>query len=164
MTRQILSVAVRMSATGLIALIASAQVPQKPAGFVTDAASVIPVIEAKRLEGRCAQLDQAHRAQIAIVTVDSLEGEPIQRVALDLFRKWGIGRKGVNDGVLIMLSIRDRQSRITVGYGLEKTISAELAGSILKSMRPDLAGGRYGSALNLALDSLERILPAAKYP
>jgi uncharacterized protein len=93
--------------------------------------------------------------------VASLKGEPIEKAALDLFKKWGIGRKGIDDGLLLLLSIEDRKSRITVGYGLEKTITDSVAASILEAMRPDLSARRYAVA-NRALDSLDKLLPAGK--
>jgi uncharacterized protein len=109
-----------------------AQPPQKPSGYVTDAASVISRDEVRLLDARCASIDQRRMAQVAIVTINSLQGEPIDKVAHTLFRKWGIGRKDVNDGLLLILAIKDRQSRITVGYGLEKVIPDNVAASILK--------------------------------
>jgi uncharacterized protein len=136
----------------------SAQVPDKPAGYLTDAVGIIPNAEAKLLTGRCTQLDKNHRAQVAIVVVETLQGESIDKVALDLFQKWGIGHKKTNDGLLLMLEVRGRQSRITVGRGLERIISDDAAASILRSMRSDLQAARYGQALILALDAIEKLL------
>jgi len=141
---------------------AFSQMPDKPSGFVTDAARVIPAADVKLLETRCARIDQTHRAQIAIVIVSSLEGKPIEQATLELFRKWGIGRKGIDNGIMLLLSVADRKSRLTVGYGLEHTISDSAAASILQKMQPDLRDGKYTSALNLALDSLEKLLPPSK--
>ena len=150
-------------ATSILALslgTAFAQVPDKPAGYVTDSAHVMSVSDIKLLNVRCEGFYLTHRAQIALVTVPSLRAEPIEKAALDLFNKWGLGRKGINDGLLLLLSIEDRKSRITVGYGLERTITNSAAASILQAMRPDLRTGKYTSALGLALDSLEKLLPA----
>jgi uncharacterized protein len=141
---------------------AFAQIPDKPTGYVTDLARVISIDDVKLLESRCRGFDQTHRAQIALVTIPSLKGEPIEKAALDLFRKWGIGRKGVDDGLLLLLSVGDRQSRLTVGYGMERTINTATAASILRTLQPDLRAGRYAAALNAALDSLEKLLPIAK--
>jgi uncharacterized protein len=147
---------------GLVTLIATgqllAQLPVKPVGFVTDAAAVLSPTEIKLLSDQCAQLDRNREAQVAIVTIVSLQNEPIGQAALRLFRQWGIGRKDVNDGVLVMLAIRDRQSRITVGYGLEQVISDKAAAIVLDSMKPDLRAGRYARALDRALNSLGQLL------
>jgi uncharacterized protein len=137
---------------------AHAQVPDHPGGYITDAASVFSSAELKALETRCASLDQNRRGQIAVVTVASLQGEPIDKLALNLFRRWGIGRKGVNDGLLIMIAIREQQSRITVGYGLEKNIPDSVAQEVLLKMRRHLRDRRFALALNIALDSIEERL------
>ena len=123
---------------------------------------MISVAELNLLQTRCERLEHAHRAQIAIVTVASLRGEPIEKAALDLFKKWGIGRKGIDDGLLVFLSIEDRKSRITVGYGLEKTITNRVATSILDAMKPDLRAGRHAAAVDRALDLLDKLLPEGK--
>ena len=125
---------------------------------MTDSAGVLSKAEILLLDGRCTKLDRTHQAQIALVTVKSLEGQPIQEAALALFRKWGIGRRGINNGVLVMIAVEDRQSRITVGYGLEKIITDDMAASILQRARPDLRTGRHAVAFNLALDQLEEVL------
>jgi uncharacterized protein len=88
----------------IAALRAPAQLPDKPTGYVTDAAAVIPLVQVRTLERRCATIDQQHVAQVAIVTIQSLGGEQIDKAALDLFHGWGVERKGFNDGILIMLA------------------------------------------------------------
>jgi len=139
-----------------------AQLPDKPAGYVTDAAHVMSSTDIDFLSTRCARLDQDHRAQIAIVTIGSLQGNNIKKASLDLFRKWGIGHAMANDGLLFLLAIRERQSRITVGYGLEKIISYDKAASILEAIPPDLRTGRYAAALDDAIDSIEKLLRTAQ--
>jgi uncharacterized protein len=103
-------------------------------------------------------------AQIAIVTVPLLEGDPLEKVALNLFTRWEIGTGGVNNGVLLILAIRERQSRITVGAGLEGVISDEVAAAALREMRPDLRNGDYESAINIALDLLVKRIEAIRAP
>jgi hypothetical protein len=134
----------------------------QPRGYLTDSASVFPAAEAQRLESRCAGLDRRGRAQIAIVTVPWLEGDPIEKVALNLFTRWEIGTGGMNNGVLLILAIRERQSRITVGPGLESVITDQVAAAALKEMRPDLRNGDYEAAINIALDSLAKRIEAPR--
>ncbi len=121
--------------------------PARPQGYVTDLAGVIDTGSRERLEQYCTALERSTGVQFAIVTVPALEGEPIEDVAHDLFRKWGIGHKGKDDGLLLILSIQDRRSRLEVGRGLEPDIVDGLAGQILLSMRPYLRQQRYGDAL-----------------
>jgi uncharacterized protein len=84
---------------------------------------------------------------MALVTVGSLQGEPVEDVANTMFRSWGVGQKGSNEGILLLLSIADRRSRLEVGYGLEPIITDGDAGEILRAMRPYLRESRYGPAL-----------------
>src|SRR5207237_5138554 len=67
----------------------------------------------------CKQVDEKAHAQIAVVTVNSLDGSDVDSYAVDLFHKWGIGGKATDHGVLILLAVKDRRYRVEVGYGLE---------------------------------------------
>jgi hypothetical protein len=134
----------------------------EPRGYLTDSASVIPAAEAQRIEARCAVLDRRRLAQIAIVTVPLLEGDSLEKVALNLFTRWEIGASGKNNGILLIFAIREQQSRITVGPGLENVISDEVAAVALKEMRPDLRNGDYESAINVALDLLVKRIEAIR--
>jgi uncharacterized protein len=130
----------------------------QPQGYVSDFAGVVDAASRERLEQYCAVLEKSTGVQMALVTVPSLGGEPVDDVANALFRKWGIGQKGKNDGILLLLSIQDRRSRLEVGYGLEPDITDGMAGDTLRAMAPYLRGGRYGDAfLQAASDIGTRI-------
>lgn len=120
---------------------------EKPKGYVSDFAAVVDASSRDRLEQYCASLETATGVQMAIVTLPDLNGEPVDQVANDLFRKWGIGQRGKDNGVLLLLAIADRRSRLELGYGLEPTITDGLAGDVLRSMQPYLRAGHYGDAL-----------------
>lgn len=133
----------------------------KPEGYVSDFARVLDADSRRRLEDYCARLEKATEVQLALVTLPSLHGEPIEDVANALFRAWGIGSKKTNEGVLLVLAIRDRRSRLEVGYGLEPVIPDGYAGSVLRAMRPALREQRYGEGLLAAASELgERIAQA----
>jgi uncharacterized protein len=143
----------------------------KPQGYVSDFANVVDAASRQQLEQYCASLEQASGVQLAIVTLPSLNGDPVDQVANDLFRKWGIGQKGGNNGILLLLSIGDRRSRLELGYGVEPAITDGLAGDVLRSMSPYLRAGRYGDALLEATGSIgtrisqaKDVLPAAPAP
>jgi uncharacterized protein len=119
----------------------------KPEGYVSDFAHVVDAGSRARLEQYCAALEKATGAQLAVVTLPSLQGEPVEDVANALFRAWGVGKKGTNEGVMLLLSIQDRRSRLEVGYGLEPIITDGDAGDILRAMAPELRAGEYGPAL-----------------
>lgn len=119
----------------------------KPQGYVSDFAGVVDAASRQQLEQYCANLEKATGVQVALVTLPNVAGEPVDQVANDLFRKWGVGHKGKDDGILLLLAIQDRRSRLEIGYGLEPTITDGMAGDVLRSMRPYLREGRYGDAL-----------------
>jgi uncharacterized protein len=83
-------------------------------------------------------------------------------VANTLFRKWGIGQKGANSGLLLLLVPRERRFRLEVGYGLEEFIPDGYAGSVLRAMRPALREGQYGEALLAGAHELGARIAAAK--
>lgn len=119
----------------------------QPEGYVSDFARVVAPAERTALEQYCARLEAQTGAQLAVVTLDTISGEPIEDVANSMFRRWGVGQKGKNEGILLLLVIQDRKMRMEVGYGLEPIIPDGFAGSVLRSMRPSLREQRYGEAL-----------------
>lgn len=134
----------------------------RPTGYVNDFAKVLDPAAAQQLEAYCAQVQNATGAQIALVTITSLEGEPIEDVANVLYRKWGVGNKKNNEGVLLLLSISDRRTRLEVGYGLEPIIPDGNAGGILREMRPSLRAGNYAQALSDAARTIAEKIAQAK--
>ena len=134
----------------------------QPEGHVSDFARVIPAERKAELERYCKAVEASTGAEIALVTIASLEGEPIEDVANLLHRKWGVGKKGTNEGVLLLLSIRDRRTRLEVGYGLEPVIPDGYAGSVLRGMRPALRAGDIGGAMAAAAQTLGDRIAAAK--
>jgi uncharacterized protein len=119
----------------------------QPQGYVSDFAGVLDADKRAQIERYCGSVERATGVQMAIVTLESLEGDPIEDTANALYRKWGIGKKGKDEGVMLMLAIRDRKSRVEVGYGLEPILPDGFVGSVLREMRPSLREGNYGQSL-----------------
>lgn len=134
----------------------------KPTGYVNDFARVLDPGTIQALEAYCGKVERLTGAQIAIVTVDSLQDEPIEDVANRLFREWGIGKKGTDQGLLLLLAIRDRKQRAEVGYGLEPIITDGYAGGVLRGVRPILRQGNYGGALEAAAQEFGSRIAQAK--
>src|SRR5262249_19555433 len=108
----------------------------KPTGYVNDFAHVLSADTIAKIESLGGQIDQKTHAQIALVTVNSLDGEDIESYAVDLFKKWGIGDKASNRGILILYAIKDRRARIEVGYGLEPILPDGKVGSFQREAIP----------------------------
>ncbi len=118
-----------------------------PTGYVTDLAGVIGAEKKASLEALCTELEQKTSAQLAIVTVRSLEGESVETYAVDLFKQLGVGSKKDNRGVLLLLAPNERKYRIEVGYGLEPVINDARAGDAGRAMVPFLRQGDYSRAI-----------------
>ena len=121
-----------------------------PTGYVTDLAGVVPSATRDRLEALCTELQQKTGAQLAIVTVRSLDDRPVEDYAVDLFKHLGVGAKQDNTGVLLLLAPNDRKYRIEVGYGLEPVVNDARAGDAGRAMVPFLRQNDYGSAVEIA--------------
>jgi uncharacterized protein len=119
----------------------------KPQGYVSDFAGVIDPESRAQLEDYAARVEQATGAQLAFVTIPSLQGEPIEDVTIDLFKAWGVGQKKKDNGAMLLLSIQDRRSRLEVGGGLGGAVTDGMSGLLLDDMRPELRQGRYGPAM-----------------
>jgi uncharacterized protein len=119
----------------------------KPTGYVSDLAHVVSPEDKQQIEAFCTKVEQELGVEFALVTIDTLDGQPIRDFALDVFRKWGVGSKKTNQGVLLLLAVKDHQSDIETGRGIEPYITDGFAGGTLRSMRPQLREGDYGAAL-----------------
>ena len=131
-------------------LTASAEitVPPKPADgsaiYIQDYAHLLSPKAKEALNAIGSELDKKTTAQVALVTVRTLDNQPIEEYALTLLRNWGIGNKEKNNGILILVASGDRQSRIEVGYGLEGAIPDGLAGRVQdQRMIPYFKNDRY---------------------
>lgn len=119
----------------------------KPTGYVNDFANVVDVPTKNRLAAICAEVDKKTNAQIAVVTIQTLAGSPIEDYALHLFNEWGIGHKQDNRGLLILLSMAEHKYRIEVGRGFENLFPNDRVAKIGSEMVPDLKVQHYGPAV-----------------
>lgn len=125
-------------------------------GFVTDAAGILASGEKQQLDQRLQQYKDSTTNEIAIVTVTSLRGEPIEDIALQIGRKWGVGSSKDN-GILILVSHEDREVRIEVGYGLEGAVPDIVAKGVIDTdIVPHFRDGDYAGGITAALDSLQK--------
>jgi uncharacterized protein len=134
----------------------------KPSGYVSDFAGVVDPASKAHLEAYAAELQRTTGAQIALVTLPILEGEPPEDVALSIARAWGVGQKGRNDGVLLLLAIHERRSRLEVGSGLASVLPAGFEGRVLREMRPALRVQQYGEAMMAAAETIGSAIARAR--
>jgi uncharacterized protein len=133
-----------------------------PQGYVTDLAHVISPEAKAQLETLAAEVQQKTGAQMAIVTVDSLEGQSKEDYAADLYKHLGVGSKQDNRGVLLLVAPKERQYRIEVGYGLEPVINDARAGDIGREMVPTLRQQDYSGAVLVGATRIAQLIAADK--
>jgi uncharacterized protein len=134
----------------------------RPQGYVTDLANVIDPTTKARLETLCAEVEQKTGAQIAVVTVNSLEGRSKEDYTADLYKQLGVGSKKDNRGVLLLVAPKERQYKIEIGYGLEPAINDARAGDIGREMVPNLRSGDYSAAVLLGTTRVAQLIAADK--
>jgi uncharacterized protein len=121
-------------------------------GRVNDIANVLSDSQRERLTDMLASYEQETGHQIAILTIPALNGESIESFSLRVANSWKIGLRNHNNGILIVLALADKRSRITLGFGMERYITNELAKSIIAtSMSPSFKQGQFAEGLEKGL-------------
>jgi uncharacterized protein len=133
-----------------------------PTGYVTDLAGVVNPQAKSQLEALCTELEQKTGAQMAIVTVKSLDGQEIQPYANDLFKQLGVGQKKENGGVMLLVAPNQRKHWTEVGYGLEPTITDARAGDAGRLMVPYFRQGNYSAGIVAAASQLATYIAESK--
>jgi uncharacterized protein len=121
----------------------------KATDYVNDFAHVLDSNTVAQLDSLCQQIDRKAHAQIAVVTINSLDSDSIEDYAVDLFKQWGIGNKSTNRGVLVLLAVKDHQYRFEVGYGLEPILPDGKVGGFGREAVPLLKQNNYNGAVLL---------------
>ncbi len=130
----------------LIALVSSAfalEVP-KLQGYVNDYADMISPQARAELENELRSFEQTDSTQIVILTVQSLEGDPIEDFGIRVADEWRIGQKGKDNGAIFIVAKQDRKMRIEVGRGLEGKLTDLMSGRIIDLVvKPRFKRGDY---------------------
>jgi uncharacterized protein len=134
----------------------AATLPSKPNTniYVQDYAGMLSGTTEQDILNTAKALDDQTTAQVVIVTIDSLDNSNIEEYANELFRTWGIGDKEKNNGVLLLVSKNDRESRIEVGYGLEGQLNDAKTGRIQDQAIPYFQEGNYNQGIDIIFNLL----------
>jgi uncharacterized protein len=130
----------------------------KPQGYVNDFAGVLSAPAKEKLAALCGEVDRKAGAQIAVVTVSSLGGEPLEQFSIDLATQWGVGPKQQARGVLILLAPNDRKYRVEVGYGLEPILPDGKVGGFGREAVPFLQRSDYDGAALLLTQRIAAVI------
>ncbi|NOV29294.1 YgcG family protein [Methylomonas sp. ZR1] len=132
---------------------------------VTDLTGTLSAQQRTALEQRLQAFEQQKGSQIAVLIVASTKPEDIAQYAIRVVEQWRLGRKGVDDGILMLLAKDDRATRIEVGYGLEGVVPDVLAKRIIDDiMIPYFRQGDYSGGINAGVDSLIGIFDGVPLP
>lgn len=129
---------------------AQPQIPPAPTSsfYVQDYAGVMSGESKSRINSLGGQLAAKTKAQVVVVTVNTLQGAPVEDYALGILRQWGVGDKNLNNGVVMLVAVGDKQSRIEVGYGLEGALPDAKTGRIQDEyMIPYFQQGDYDKGI-----------------
>ncbi len=138
-------------------------IPAQPQQYVVDLAGVLDADTEARLNAMLHDLEAKTTAQVMVLTLKSLDGEPIENFSHQTAVQWRIGQKGKDNGVLLTVAVKDHKYRIEVGYGLESTLPDSLVGSIGRQyLAPNFRKGDYAGGLVAAAAEIARTVSGGK--
>jgi uncharacterized protein len=124
-------------------------------GRVTDVARVLSEADRERLNSLLARYERETSHQIGVLLIPSLCGETIESFSLRVANSWKLGQKGLDNGILVTMAMKERAVRIELGVGMERFISNATAQSIINSsMVPAFRKGDYAGGLQAGLKQL----------
>lgn len=131
------------------------EVPNRPAGWVTDLTGTLSPREVAALERKLAAFERETTNQIVVLLIPSLEGDNLEDFSIRLAEKWKVGQRGKNNGVILLIVKNDRKIRIEVGYGLEGSLPDALAGSIIRQeIAPRFRAGKFYEGIEAGLNAI----------
>lgn len=132
----------------------------KYSNYVNDFAHVLSDQTVSNLDDLCLRLDQKAHAQVAVVTINSLDGSDIESYSLALTQQWGVGvgSKSTNRGVLILFAVKDHKYRFEVSYGLESILPDGKVGGFGREAVPLLRQGNYDGAVGLMTQRVVNVI------
>jgi uncharacterized protein len=134
----------------------------RPQGYVSDFAGVVDAGGKRQLDAYCAAVEQATGAQIALVTIASLQREPIEDVTHAIFRAWNLDQKPQRNAVMWLVAVENRRDWMETGSGLATVLTSSEISAMLRQARPALARQQYAQALMTAADEMGTRLAAVQ--
>lgn len=129
--------------------------PGNPQGFVSDFANVLEPADKSALEAKLQDFSAKTGNEVSVVTVKNLGGDTIENYAVELFQTWGIGKKGKDNGALLLVALEDKEVRIEVGYGLEGDLPDATANRIIQKVAiPAFKNGDYSGGIIQSADAI----------
>ena len=134
-------------------------------GRVNDYAAVLTQDQARTLEAQLAQFEQETGHQVALLTIPTLEGEDIEGFSIRVAENWKIGKKGFDNGVILVVAVNDRRLRLEVGYGLEGVLPDAIAKTITSQyIVPRFRSQDYAGGIIAGIDAVLRVIKKDPLP
>ena len=149
-----------------VSSLAHAEVAVPPlSARVTDLTSTLDAVQKQQLETRLAQFEEKKGAQIAVLLIPTTQPETIEQFGIRVVDAWKLGRKGIDDGVLLLIAKDDRTLRIEVGYGLEGVLPDAVAKQIIsETITPHFKRGDYYAGIATGIEQLLKVIKGESLP
>lgn len=149
-----------------VSSLAHAEVAVPPlSARVTDLTSTLDAVQKQQLETRLAQFEEKKGAQIAVLLIPTTQPETIEQYGIRVVDAWKLGRKGIDDGVLLLIAKDDRTLRIEVGYGLEGVLPDAVAKQIIsETITPHFKRGDYYAGIATGIEQLLKVIEGESLP
>ena len=132
---------------------------------VVDTTGTLDAAQKQQLEAQALALQQRKGSQLQVLMVSSTQPETIEQYAVRVFEQWKLGRKGVDDGVLLLVAKDDRRVRIETGYGLEGAIPDAIANRVIQEyLAPKFRAGDYAGGITDATATLVKLIDGEALP
>ena len=156
-------IAIIVAVISLNALAIGAPIPALTAR-ITDQTATLTIDQKSGLESRLADFEKQKGSQIAVLIVPSTLPETIEQYSIRVFDQWKLGRKSIDDGVLLIIAKNDRKLRIEVGYGLEGALPDATAKRIIEEViAPHLKKGNYSGGIDAGISSIINVIKGESF-
>lgn len=134
-------------------------------GHITDLTGTLTAQQSKELESLLRNFESRKGSQIAVLMLPTTQPETIEQYALRVVEQWKLGRRGVDDGVLLLIAKQDRSMRIEVGYGLEGALPDAVAKRIVSEMiAPDFKQGDFYHGIRAGIERIIQVIDGEPLP
>jgi uncharacterized protein len=128
-------------------------------GYVNDYASVLSSSEEREISALLSNLEKSTSAQVALLTVQNLQGYPLESFSLKAAEEWALGQEDRDNGILVLLAMEEKKVRIEVGYGLEGSVTDIKSGYIIRNIiLPEFRKGQFGAGLYKGVEAINGIV------
>jgi uncharacterized protein len=131
-------------------------------GRVVDKAGALSSTEEALVDGAIIGFESATGGQLAVLVIPSLDGDALDSFSMRVAEKWKLGYKGKDNGILLLVAVKEKKIRFEVGYGFEGQINDARAGDIIRGMRDYFRAGRFGDGIVYAVMSAQEMITGKK--